>query len=86
MLGALIAYGFSDQINSMHIDSASLILFLGTAFAITAFPMLARILQERNIVNTRIGVLSLLSASIQDVISWIFLALVTVMATTHNFY
>ncbi len=85
VLGALIAYGFSDQINSMHIDSASLILFLGTAFAITAFPMLARILQERNIVNTRIGVLSLLSASIQDVISWIFLALVTVMATTHNF-
>jgi Kef-type K+ transport system membrane component KefB len=47
--------------------------------------MLARILQEKNIVNTRIGVLSILSASIQDVVSWILLGLVTVMCTTKEY-
>lgn len=85
LLGGIAAFWFNDEINSKHIDATALILFLGTAFAITAFPMLARILQEKNIVNTRIGVLSLLSASMQDVVSWILLALVTVMASTHNY-
>ena len=69
----------------MKIDTFSMVIFLGTALAITAFPMLARILQERNIVNSRIGALSLLSASIQDVISWILLGLVTVMCTTKEY-
>ena len=54
--------------------------FMGTALAITAFPMLARILQAENIVNTSIGVISLLGASIQDVVSWILLAFVTAQA------
>lgn len=85
VLGGLAAYLFNEEINSKHIDKVSMILFLGTALAITAFPMLARILQENNIVNTRIGVLSLLSASMQDVVSWILLSLVTAMATTHNY-
>lgn len=85
VLGAIAARMFNTEINTKHISANTMILFLGTAFAITAFPMLARILQERDIVNTRIGVLSLLSASMQDVISWILLALVTVMATTDNY-
>ncbi|MFI5203166.1 MAG: cation:proton antiporter [Flavobacteriales bacterium] len=85
LLGALAAFMFNDQINAMHIDKFSLIIFLGTALAITAFPMLARILQEKNIVNTRIGSLSLLSASIQDLVSWILLGLVTVMSTTQEY-
>lgn len=86
LLGAIVAYLFNSEINPKQIDLITMILFLGTAFAITAFPMLARLLQERNLVNTRIGVLSLISASMQDVVSWILLALVTVMATTHNYY
>lgn len=86
VLGAIAAGLFNAEINTKGISPNALILFMGTAFAITAFPMLARILQERNIVNTRIGVLSLLSASMQDVVSWILLSLVTVMATTNNYF
>lgn len=85
VFGAFAAVLFSDQINKKHIDSVSMMVFMGAALAITAFPMLARILQEHKLVNTRIGVLSLLSASIQDVISWIFLGIVTVMANSKNF-
>ena len=54
---------------------------MGTALAITAFPMLARILQEKGIIDTRIGALSMLSASLQDVVSWILLGVVTAIAT-----
>ena len=85
LLGGLAAYLYNDEINKMNIDKVSLVIFLGTALAITAFPMLARILQEKNIVNTRIGALSILSASIQDVVSWILLGLVTVMCTTKQY-
>ncbi len=63
-----------------NVSLFSCCFFMGTALAITAFPMLARILQAENIVNTSIGVISLLGASIQDVISWILLAFVTSQA------
>lgn len=85
VMGGIAAYLFDEEINKMHIDKISLVIFLGTAFAITAFPMLARILQEHNIVNSRIGVLSLLSACIQDVFSWILLGVVTVMSSTKEY-
>ena len=63
-----------------NISLLSFSVFLGTAFAITAFPMLARILHEKNILNTPIGVLTIISASIQDVVSWILLSFVTAAA------
>lgn len=85
IMGGIAAWLFNDQINTMGIDKLSMVIFLGTALAITAFPMLARILQEHKIVNSRIGVLSLLSACIQDVVSWILLGLVTVMSTTKEY-
>jgi Kef-type K+ transport system membrane component KefB len=56
-------------------------VFLGSALAITAFPVLARILQENNLIKTKLGTLALMSASMQDVISWIFLSYVVATAT-----
>lgn len=54
-------------------------LFMTAAMSITAFPILARILKERNITHTRLGQLSLSSAAIADVLAWILLALVVAM-------
>ena len=54
-------------------------LFMAAAMSITAFPILARILKERNITHTRLGQLSLSSAAIADVLAWILLALVVAM-------
>ena len=84
-MGGFAAYIFNDEINAMNIDKTSMFIFLGSALAITAFPMLARILQEQKIVNSRIGILSILSASIQDIFSWILLGLVVIMCTTHDY-
>ena len=51
-------------------------LFLGAAIAITAFPMLARIIHERGIAHTQLGTLSLSSGAIGDAGAWIVVALV----------
>jgi Kef-type K+ transport system membrane component KefB len=51
-------------------------LFLGAAIAITAFPVLARIIQERGLGGSPIGTLSLSAAAIGDAIAWCVLAVV----------
>ena len=57
-------------------------LFMGTAMAITAFPVLARILQERALVGQPLGALSITVAAIDDLASWILLAAVVAFART----
>lgn len=78
--GFLVAFLYGDLLNTQGISYSGFSVFMGTAFAITAFPMLARILQERGIIDTPLGGLAMLSASLQDVVSWILLGLVTAMA------
>ena len=80
IFGGIAAAWYFDVFAMPGISLVSFSIFLGTAFAITAFPMLARILHEKNILNSPIGVLTLISASIQDVISWILLSFVTAAA------
>jgi Kef-type K+ transport system membrane component KefB len=51
-------------------------LFMGAAIAITAFPMLARIIHERGLSHTSLGTLSLSAGAIDDAAAWCVLALV----------
>ncbi|MFI5957601.1 cation:proton antiporter [Cryptosporangium sp. NPDC051539] len=55
--------------------------FVGVALAITAFPMLARIITERGQAGTRHGTLALASGAIDDLIAWIMLAVVLAFAS-----
>ena len=55
-------------------------LFIGTAMSITAFPVLARIIRERNITDTNAGSIALISAAIGDVAGWCILAFVVAIA------
>lgn len=55
--------------------------FVGVALAITAFPMLARIITERGHAGTRHGSLALASGAIDDMIAWIMLAVVLAFAS-----
>ena len=54
-------------------------LFVGTALSVTAFPVLARIVQESGLTGTRLGSLALLCAAICDVLAWCALAVVLAM-------
>ncbi len=51
-------------------------LFMGAAIAITAFPMLARIIHERGLSGTPLGTLSLSAGAIDDAGAWVLIALV----------
>jgi Kef-type K+ transport system membrane component KefB len=51
-------------------------LFMGAAIAITAFPMLARIIHERGLSGTPMGTLSLSAGAIDDAAAWILIAVV----------
>lgn len=56
-------------------------LFVGVALAITAFPMLARIITERGLTDTRYGSLALACGALDDGVAWILLAVVLGLAT-----
>ncbi len=82
--GCFSAWIFFDQLSLPGVKLTTFMLFMGTAFSIMAFPMLARILDEKKMIKTSIGSLTLLSSSIQDVLTWILLAFITAIASTGN--
>jgi Kef-type K+ transport system membrane component KefB len=58
------------------ISQANATLFMGACIALTAFPMLARIINERGLSNTALGTLSLTAGAFDDAVSWCVLAIV----------
>jgi Kef-type K+ transport system membrane component KefB len=65
-------------------DDLPFVLFLGTAMAITAFPVLVRILQERGLQSRPLGLLATAAAAVDDVMAWIILALVVSLTTAEG--
>src|SRR5947209_18561094 len=74
--GALLAYFLYPSLAGPKATLVSFMLLVGTAMAITAFPVLARLLAEKNILGTKVGTLALTCAAIDDVTAWCLLALV----------
>lgn len=58
------------------LGQGSATLFMGACIALTAFPMLARIINERGLANTSLGTLTLTAGAFDDVVSWCVLAIV----------
>ncbi len=58
------------------IATGSATLFMGACIALTAFPMLARIINERGLADTSLGTLSLTAGAFDDAVSWCVLAVV----------
>jgi Kef-type K+ transport system membrane component KefB len=58
------------------ISQASATLFMGACIALTAFPMLARIINERGLADSALGTLSLTAGAFDDAASWCVLAIV----------
>ena len=62
---------FADGISQFNAT-----LFMGACIALTAFPMLARIINERGLAKTSLGTLSLTAGAFDDAVSWCVLAVV----------
>ncbi|KAH8666395.1 Sodium/hydrogen exchanger family-domain-containing protein [Xylariales sp. PMI_506] len=75
-LGIGVSYGLYHQFPSTTpISYAIFALFVGTALAITAFPVLCRILSELRLLGSSVGVTTLAAGVGNDVVGWILLAL-----------
>lgn len=80
--GLLLYNGFAGP----QATPLAFILLVGTAISITAFPVLARLLVERGMLNTNVGMLALTSASIDDVLAWCLLAFVIASVHSHGLF
>ena len=76
LLGATLALVLYPRLSSGDVPFTSFALFLGVAMSITAFPVLARILTDRRMQRTPLGVLALGCAATDDVTAWCLLAFV----------
>ncbi|MFI9384586.1 cation:proton antiporter [Kutzneria sp. NPDC052558] len=86
VLGIGITLGANGSVNIFKpgVSPTVAALFVGVALAITAFPMLARIISERGLSGTRFGSIALACGAIDDVVAWILLAGVLAMASGHT--
>src|SRR6202020_2553123 len=73
-MGALLSHPLRIRFAPHGIGSIPFVLFLGIAMSITAFPVLARILEERNLQGTALGTTAILCAAVDDVVAWTLLA------------
>ncbi|MEV0621142.1 cation:proton antiporter [Nonomuraea sp. NPDC050404] len=79
LLGAGVGFLLYDLLSLPDVSPFQFALFVGGALSLTAFPMLARILYERNLEQSQIGRLTLLAASIDDALAWCILAILSAM-------
>ena len=71
-------------VSNSSVSFTAFALFLGAAMSITAFPVLARIITENNLQNTRLGTLALTCAAVDDVTAWCLLALAIAVTRTNS--
>ena len=79
-LGSAVAWWLYDDYSSPDVPFLSFFLFLGAAMSVTAFPVLARILSERQLLTSRVGAISIVCAAVDDVTAWCILAFVVAVA------
>lgn len=84
-LGIGLAYFIYENFAPKGVPFLSFGLFLGLAMSITAFPVLARIVQERGMHRTRIGTLVITCAAADDITAWCLLAAIIAIAKAGSF-
>lgn len=82
IIGGACGYAYYEVLatGERHVGVWEFAFYLGSALAITAFPMLARILEENRMASSPMGTLAMLAASIDDALAWCLLALIVAVA------
>jgi Kef-type K+ transport system membrane component KefB len=84
-LGLGLAYYIYPFFAPTGVEFTSFGLFLGISMSITAFPVLARIVQERGIQKTKLGAIAITCAAADDVTAWCILAAVIAIVKAGSF-
>jgi Kef-type K+ transport system membrane component KefB len=80
LLGCGLAVLMPAELSQPGVSYVAFALFMGVAMSITAFPVLARILTDRGLARTELGVAALTCAAVNDVTAWCLLAVVVGVA------
>ncbi|HMV10129.1 MAG TPA: cation:proton antiporter [Cyclobacteriaceae bacterium] len=83
--GMGLAYYMYQEFAPANISFLSFALFMGIAMSITAFPVLARIIQERDLTKTKLGSIAITCAAADDVTAWCILAAVIAIVKAGTF-
>jgi Kef-type K+ transport system membrane component KefB len=83
-LAGILSIFIYPLVSNASVSFTAFALFIGAAMSITAFPVLARIITENNLQNTRIGTLALTCAAVDDVTAWCLLALAIAVTRTNS--
>ncbi|KAL1922085.1 uncharacterized protein VTP21DRAFT_10727 [Calcarisporiella thermophila] len=83
-IGAAISFLLYNSLTDKTTQFGSFLLFTGVSFTVTAFPVLARILTEKKLLTTPVGSIVIASAAVDDVVSWILLALTVSIANSSS--
>jgi len=78
LAGVGLAFFLHPRLSSPTVPVFNFALFIGTAMSITAFPVLARILAERNLLGSRVGSIAISCAAVDDITAWCLLAFLSV--------
>lgn len=84
-LGVGLSYFIYKEFAPDGIQFSSFALFIAIAMSITAFPVLARIVQERNLHKTKIGTVVITCAAADDITAWCILAAVIAVVKAGSF-
>lgn len=85
VMGLGLAYFLYNEFAPANVQFLSFGLFTGIAMSITAFPVLARIVQERGINKTRLGTIVITCAAADDITAWCILAAVIAIVKAGSF-
>jgi Kef-type K+ transport system membrane component KefB len=76
LLGSVLALFLYPLLCSEEVGFTNFSLFMGVSMSVTAFPVLARILTDRGLDRSKLGVVALACAAVDDVTAWCLLAVV----------
>lgn len=80
LLGTLLALWLYPQFATSGVSFTAFALFIGISLSVTAFPVLARILTDRGMHKSQLGIVALTCAAVDDVTAWCLLAFVIAVA------
>jgi len=83
-LGTCLSLHIYNEFAPKGISFLSFSLFMGISMSITAFPVLARIIKERGLTKTPIGIFALTCAAIDDITAWCLLAAIIAIIKAGN--
>jgi Kef-type K+ transport system membrane component KefB len=84
-LGMILALFLFKEFAYQSVKFLPFALFIGISMSITAFPVLARILQERGLMKTRLGALAITCAAVDDITAWCILAALIAIVKAGSF-